>query len=259
MNEKDILLSHIFDLKDKCADNSMMTFSNFMSVEEISIINQTQKSHSKYVNTFYFGGYSDAERCITVFLPKFLEVEDIQDYFLNNEQDNPLCLIDIVKDKFCELSHRDYLGSLMGLGIKREMIGDITVKENGCYVFCLKSISNFICENLKRIGRGAVQCSIVNINDYKLKEQKIKRQVLSVTSLRADNFIASAFNFSRAKSVEFIKKGIVFINSAQCLKNDFLLKPGDKVVLRGKGKVVFSEVLGESKKGKLRIEVLIYI
>ncbi len=259
MNEKDILLSHALDLKEKCADNSIITNTNFLSIDEVSIVKATDKTLSQFCDVFYYGGYENAERCVAVFTPKFLEIDSIDAYFSENSDENPICLIKIIKDKFCVLSHRDYLGSLMGLGIKRETLGDIVVSDDGCYVFALKSISKYICENLKRIGRGTVECQILDVSQFVFSEQNIKEEFFFVTSLRIDNFLSSVFNLSRTQSTEYLKKGVVFINSAECLKKDFMLKQGDKVVLRGKGKVVFKEIVGESKKGRLRISVTKFI
>lgn len=259
MNEKDILLSHTLDLKEKCADNSIITNTNFLSIDEISIVKTTDKTFLNFCDVFYYGGYETAERCVAVFTPKFLELESIEDYFNETPDENPLCLIKITKDKFCTLSHRDYLGSLMGLGIKREMIGDIVVSDDGCCVFALKSISRYICENLERIGRGSVECHILNVSDFISSEQNIKEEFFFVSSLRLDVFLSSVFNLSRTQSAEYLKKGVVFVNSAECVKKDFMLKQGDKIVLRGKGKVVFKEVVGESKKGRLRISVIKYV
>ncbi len=119
MNEKEILLSHVADLKEKAADESVVTSSNFLSADEISIISSLGKIMNKYVDTFYFGGYDDAERCVAVFVPRFYGCENIDEFLSENPEFSPICMIKVIKDKFCTLSHRDYLGSLMGLGIKR--------------------------------------------------------------------------------------------------------------------------------------------
>ncbi len=259
MNEKDILLSHTLDLKEKCADNSVVISTNFLSVDEVSVVKTTDKTLSQFCDAFYYGGYENAERCVAVFTPKFLEIDSIDMYLRENSDENPICLIKITKDKFCCLSHRDYLGSLMGLGIKREMIGDIVVCDDGCYLFVLKSISKYICENLKRIGRGTVECQTLDVSEFVYNQQSISEENFFVTSLRIDNFLSAVFNLSRTQSAEYLKKGVVFVNSAECLKKDFMLKQGDKIVLRGKGKVVFKEIAGESKKGRLRISVIKYI
>ena len=80
MNDKDILISHALDMKEKCADNSVITHTNFMSLEELSTVKVAEKQFSEYTDTYYYGGYDDAERCIALFVPKFYSVTDIEEY-----------------------------------------------------------------------------------------------------------------------------------------------------------------------------------
>lgn len=260
MNEKEYLISHILDLKEKCADESIITSTNFLSVDELSEALKTERINNQFVDTFYFGGYDDAERKVMVFVPKFYEIkkEAISD-FLDDNSANPLVALKVIKDKFTSLSHRDYLGALMGLGIKREMIGDIIVDNDGCILFCLKSISEFICNNLIQAGRGQLTVRLCDTDYLRFAESKTEICFLSVASMRIDCLVAAAFKLSRNNAVEYITQGLVFVNSEQVLKADFILKQGDKLVLRGKGKTVIDEIIGESKKGRLHINIKKYI
>ncbi len=151
MTEKEKIISHILDLKEKCATESVIVSSNFLSVDEISTVIKTERVNNKYVDTFYYGGYNDADRKIIVFVPKFYGVDEsgLAEFLIGNDY-NPLQIINVNKDKFSVLSHRDYLGALMGLGVKREVLGDIVLNDNGCRIFCLKSIAPFIAENMKQ-------------------------------------------------------------------------------------------------------------
>lgn len=259
MNEKDILISHALDMKEKCADNSLITSTNFMSLDEISTVKGAERQFSQYADTFYYGGYDDAERRIALFAPKFLGITDIESYLRDNEDENPICILRLKKDKFTTLSHRDYLGAMMGLGIKREMTGDIKVSDEGAEVFCLKSIALFLSENLKKSGRGSLVGEIVSVGEMKQGSEKTEIKFYSVASLRLDTVISAVFNLSRGTAAEAINKGIVYVNSAQCLKNDFILKQGDKIVLRGKGKAVLDEIIGENKKGRIHINIKRYL
>lgn len=259
MNEKDILISHALDMKEKCADNSVITSTNFMSLDEISTVKTVGRELSQYVDTFYYGGYDDAERCISIFVPKFMDITDIEEYLRENEDENPMCILRLKKDKFTLLSHRDYLGAIMGLGIKREMTGDIKVSDEGAEVFCLKSIAAFLSENLKKTGRGSVEGEIVSVGEMKQGTEKTEIRFYSVASLRLDTVVSAVFNLSRGTAAEAVSKGVVYVNSSQCLKNDFMLKQGDKIVLRGKGKAVLDEIIGENKKGRIHINIKRYI
>lgn len=259
MNDKDILISHAQDKKKQAYDNSMITNTNFLTMEERTWLAPSERELSSDIRTYYYGGYEDAERTIAVFVPAFYEIaSDIDEYFDENPRDNPLALIKLTKDKFTSLSHRDYLGALMGLGIKREMLGDIITTDTGCYIFCLKSIVKYICENLNKSGRGTVTCKVCALKDLIIGEEKSETVFLSVASMRLDNVVAAAFNLSRSVAVEAINKGIVYVNSLQVQKTDMSIKQGDRIVLRGKGKVLISELAGQSKKGRLHIYIKKY-
>ena len=259
MNEKEILISRGRDLKERSADLSVITHTNFLSVDERSTLAVIERENNKFVDTFYYGGFDDAERTVAVFVPCFYEVQNITEYLNDNADENPLALIEITKDKFTTMSHRDYLGSLMALGIKREMLGDIIVSEKGCHIFCLKSIAGFITENLTRTGRGSVYCRIVDVEDLPKSEDNGKEIFASVASMRLDCVVSAAFSLSRNAACECINKGVVYVNSVQCFKTDYLLPEGAKIVLRGKGKAVISEQTGFSKKGRIHLLIKRYL
>ncbi len=258
MNEKEILLSHSRDLKMRSSENSMITSTAFLTPEERSTLAQIERENNKYVNTFYFGGYEDAERTVAIFVPIFFEFEDVGSFFSENPDENPLALIRLTKDRFTKMTHRDYLGALMSLGIKRELMGDIIVDEGGAYVFVLKSIGEYICENLKKAARGSVKCEVIPFSELCLSEDNGKVEFASVSSLRLDSVIAAAFNLSRKSASEYITKGLVYVGGVQNFKSDFSLKEKDKLVIRGKGKSVINKIIGETKKGRIHLEIKRY-
>lgn len=255
MDEKALLISRCLDAKKKALDSYMITSTFFLSAEERSLASSIEREYNSEISTFYYGGFSEAERVVAVFVPSVFGVEDIEKYFAENPDDCPFCLLKVSKDRFSSLNHRDYLGSLMGLGIKRETVGDITVREDCTYIFVLKNVSRYICENLLKVGRGTVKCEICHSSEFVYDEGKTETVFASVSSLRLDSVLSSAFNLSRANSSLAISSGVVYVNSLQILKNDYILKQGDKIVLRGKGKVILEEIIGESKKGRIHINI----
>ena len=257
MNDKELLLSRVLDKANECEKNLMITNTGFLSIDERSYIQAFKRSTLNYVNMHFYGGYEDAERTIAVFVPSYYyEIDDnICAHFCNFSDDNPIAAVRRKKDRFSVLSHRDYLGSLMGLGIKREMIGDIIIGTDGAYVFCIKSIAGYICDNLNKIGRGTIICDIVDISDVKISDGRTEIKFHSVASLRLDNILAAGFNVGRSDCTEAIKKGLVFVNSESCIKPDINIKEGDKIVFRGKGKIVLDNIIGENKKGRIHINI----
>ncbi len=260
MNERDALISHALDLKEKAATESYITYTNFLSADELSELIKTEKINNRYVDTFYYGGCAEAERKIAVFVPAYFEADaDSVSELLSENGYTPVQLLKIQKDRFSELSHRDYLGAVMSLGIKREMIGDIIVTDDGCDLFCTDSVSNYICENLKQAGRGQLTVRKAPLSESVANSVKTETAFVSVASMRLDCLVAVAFKLSRNNAVTGISQGYVYVNGEQILKRDFILKSGDKLVFRGKGKTLIDEVVGASKKGRLHINIKKYI
>lgn len=198
------------------------------------------------VRTLFYGGYEDAERVIMVNMPDYADLE----------RDNPLCIIRATKASGSrELTHRDYLGSLLGLGLKREMVGDIMVRDDGADIIVLAEIADFIVMNYYKAGRTNLSVTQLPISELLLQEHKVTVVTDTVASLRLDSVIASAFGLSRGKSAEAITRGLVFVNNMEITKTDLQLSEGDKLTLRGKGKAVLSEVGGKSRKDRQYITI----
>ena len=152
----------------------------------------------------------------------------------------------------------DYLGSLLGLGIKREKTGDIIVRDDGADIVICEELAEFISLNYDKAGRTSLSVEILPIGDLKVAEKSFSEREDTVASLRLDNIISSAFGISRSKAAEAIKKGIVFVNNTECLKIDKDVFEGDKLVLRGRGKAYLTEIGGTSRKGRVYVKFRVY-
>ncbi len=198
------------------------------------------------VRTLFYGGYEDAERVILINLPDYARLAD----------NNPLTVIRACKaEGGRELTHRDYLGSLVGLGIKRELLGDILVREDGADIIVLSDIAEFILSNYCKAGRTALSLSQHHISELIVPKVKRTRITDTVASLRLDSVTASAFGLARGKAAEAIGGGIVFVNHLEVTKPDFQVKEGDKITLRGKGKACLTEIGGRSRKDRVYITI----
>lgn len=205
----------------------------------------------KAENYVFFGGYADAERKCVVFLPDYYTEDDIND-------EPSLCDINYIEasvDKFNEktanFSHRDVLGSLMGLGIERHLIGDI-VADGGHAVFAVKSkIVPFINENLIKISRYPVTITVYDKYEMTPKQDCVSDSD-TVASMRLDAVISSIFSVSRSAACDAINGGLVGVNGIAVIKPDRTVNEGDKLSLRGKGKAIIDSVGGFSKKGRIR-------
>ena len=154
-----------------------------------------------------------------------------------------------------ELTHRDNQGSLVGLGIRRELLGDILVREDGADIIALADIAEFILMNYYKAGRTNLSLSQHTISELIVPQQKRTTITDTVASLRLDSVIASAFGLSRGKAAEAIGRGIVFVNHVEVTKPDFQVSEGDKLTLRGKGKACLLEVGGRSRKDRQYITI----
>lgn len=254
--EDKILLARMEDLSRQCEQQYMITSSDFLDMRQISLV-KSQFRFDKRLQ--FYGGFDDAERCIAVFVPEYID-GDIGKYFSENEEENPVeCLRITVPKGSRKLSHRDYLGSVTGMGIRREKTGDILVREDGADMFVLKEISDYLLFNYEKAGRTSLKVSSVPAGNAYIPVQNFRTVTDTVASLRLDSVLASAFGMSRANAAEAIRRGIVFVNSSQEERPDFKVSDGDRLVIRGKGKARLLETGGRSRKDRIYIKVQKYL
>ena len=246
MTDEELLFSLVTDKMNSCRDNYMITNTNFLDAyQQSKMLKYIQRNCS--VSFEMYGGFPDAERKIIVFLPDYAQNVN---YFDVNPVDNPISCLKIKKDGFSTLSHRDYLGAIMGLGIKREMIGDIAISDDGCSVAIIKSLLGYVINNLSSVGRGSVKVTeSPDFSDF-IKEEHFESKRCYVSSMRADSVIAAAFSLSRGVAAEKIQRGEVFINGLEVSKPDSHVSFGSKLVIHGKGKAIIDEDAGMTKKGR---------
>lgn len=251
MNNEQILKGRISDLAKSAYHQNVYKYSQFLTPEELTMAKELSSSLS-YITMRDFGGHPLSERRILCF-----GSEEEFGY----PENYPITIIRIspLIEKFSDtLSHRDYLGALMNLGVKRETLGDIMIKEPVAYVFCLTSISEYIVENLTKIKHTHVKCEITDVDIPDLKPT-LKDEEFPVASLRLDGIIANLTKSSRKETLQFFENKLVTLNGNITGRNSILLKEGDTFSVRGYGKFIFIGVKGNTKKGKLFIHVKRYV
>lgn len=241
----------------------MITNSEFLDMHERSIVSQIRLEYAD-VKMLFYGVFEDAERTVAVFLPEYIEAEnsaEIEAYFEENPDDSPVNVIRLEKDRFSPaLTHRDYLGALMGLGIRRDMTGDITVDENGCNVAVLSKIAPFVAANMSKAGRGTLKAEIIPVSQAKNASKSAGvPDSFTVSSMRLDSVVKNAFRVSRGDAVSAIESGIVFVNDTECTKPDKKVCEGDKIVLRRKGRIIINDCSSVSKKGRTIVEITKFV
>lgn len=250
MEAEELLKKRFRELARKCYQQNQYTFTGFLSLADLSCFYEIEKEIS-YVPYTIWGGSDLSERVMI----RFGSEEE-----LGYEEAFPIACIEIkpLMAKFADaLSHRDFLGALMNLGIERSTLGDILIADNVGYLFCIESMADFIVENLVKVKHTSVMCSRAKeapeLTDKDKQEVKIQ-----ISSERIDSVLAKVYRLSRSDAVELFRQKKVFVNGRLCENNSQLLKDKDVVSARGCGKFEYSGQLGVSKKGKLNVSVLCY-
>lgn len=163
------------------------------------------------------------------------------------------------KSKFKELKHKDYLGSIMALGVKRSLFGDLVVKGDACFVPMASSVSQYVQDNLTAIGNCPCSIDRVNINSEDIPKIEFEEKIIIVTSLRLDNVIPSICNMSRAKGTDLISNGSVLLNYLICNRKDKLIEMKDTITIRGFGKYKVNSIEGETSKGRIKLLIGKYV
>ncbi len=249
--EEELFRKRLSELANKSYSNSQYLFTGFLSMFELDIYYRMERELS-YVPVTVFGGTNDCERVMLRFGD-----EELCGY----DESFPIACIEILPlvEKFAqELSHRDYLGALMNLGIERSTLGDIVIDGKGAFLFCNEKLADYIIENLDKVRHNSVKCRIAD----KIPESTItnlERKNVQVSAERADSIIAKVYNISRSESVELFRAKKIFINGRLNENNSGQLKPLDKVSVRGYGRFMYQGILNETRKGKLNVAVDIYV
>lgn len=258
-----LLLARLDDKARQCSENSMITNSDFLDMHSRSLAAEMRLNYPD-VRMIFYGVFDGAERCVAVFLPEYIEAENTDElaaYFEENPLDNPLVVIEVEKDRFSpDLSHRDYLGSLMGLGIRRELTGDINVEKSGCKMAVISKIAPFITENMDKAGRGTLKAKIIPAKQASdgAKPTGVADS-FTVSSMRLDSVVKNAFRVSRTEAANAVEGGTVFVNDVECLKPDKKITAGDKIVFRRKGRIIVNDCSSVSKKGRIIVEITRFV
>ena len=252
--EKDdkILLSQVLDKIETCENKNKIQNTAFLDLAQIELV-QKFINKLKIENYISYGGFEQAERKIFVFYPEKFNPEVVTKNISNIVQ---IVRIQVPNDLKGKYTHRDYLGAVIKLGVKREKIGDIIVDENGADIIIDKDISKFLLENLGGLTRFSK--SIITLQNIKnLRTVEIRKQEIEiiVSSLRMDNIISELARCSRNKAIDIINMERVFVNFQCETKKTKQIKIGDMITIRGKGRFYIKELVGRTKSGRTIIKI----
>lgn len=261
IKEDRMLLSFLADKARQCENRGMISSTGFLDLRQQAIARQwcAQNGVQRFA---LYGGYDEAERRLCAFFPDYVPWDGASpelSWFADNPQDEPLTLLRASHSGRIELSHGDYLGSLLGLGIKRAPIGDILVRPDGCDIVVEQAMGRFLHENYSQAGRTPLQVQLHPVGDIDISQIRFEEFTDTVASLRLDNLIAAGFRAPRSRAADAIRAGLVFADGAAAEKPDAAVGKGCRLVWRGKGKVLLSQVGQTTKKGRIFVRFRRYL
>ncbi|SCW49122.1 RNA-binding protein YlmH, contains S4-like domain [Paenibacillus tianmuensis] len=229
------------------AGQHTVKLTDFLDPRQTFILT-TLANRNPDVQIRFDGGHPGAERKRALVAP---------DYRVLDDEEMGISLIEITSEdeKLKELDHGDFMGAILGLGIKRDKIGDIYVREDGCHFLVASEIADYIRLNLSQVHRLYVRTEHLPLDKLKATETKLDEMFLSVASLRLDGIVSDVYRLSRAKVLVPIKAGRCKLNWTQEEDPSKPLKQGDVVSLRGFGRFKVLEVEGLTKKGRYRLKI----
>ena len=202
---------------------------------------------------YTFGGYEDAERKMLVYLPEYLDESALY------EKDSPCVCLRATFYQGDSLSHRDFLGALMGAGIGRETVGDICVDTGSCDFFVTAEIAPYILQNFTSAGRAKLSLQQISLSDARIPEPEVKEIKDTLASLRLDSVISSGFRIGRSLAAQYINAGKAAIDGLPCEKPDKAVIEGMKISVRGLGKIRLAGINGRTKKDRISVVIHRYV
>lgn len=236
------LLANILDKHDACRIRGHVTATGFLDLRVQGMLSNITRFFSE--KHLLSGGYEDAERKMLMFFPERL----------NPSPEECMCVLKARFTPLRNLSHRDFLGALMSLGIERDNTGDILVSEGTAQIIIKREMADFLVTNFKKAGNTGIECEIIPLSELVIPEKKVKTVTDTLASARLDSACALAFSISRKKAAEYINSRKVYVNDLPAEKCDRPLMEGDKIRIKGLGRAFFKETGGLSRKGRIFVK-----
>ncbi len=248
-DEIKLFVSKACDLYARAESTGRSFFTKFLTPLEQKIICTRFPKTGMKID--FSGGYEGSERNMARF--------SSDEYDYGYDEPYPMCAL-VISTKSKEVfSHRDYLGSVLGLGIKREMTGDIVIRDTDAVLFCADEIADYIKDSLFKIGHANVSVrKAENIENLEIKRE-YEELSLTVSSLRADCVVSALCNVSRSGASELIERGYVTLNYEILSSNSKSIGADDVISVRGKGKFCIGADSRPTRKGRIHINAFKYV
>ncbi len=250
-SEERVVLARVLDQMERAQRRSIPCATQFLSSAQRAAA-EPLLAASGHPKCLFTGGYEGAERTICVFLPDWQEAEDY-------DPGDDLSAVEAAFPPNAQLSHRDLLGGLMGIGLTREKVGDILVRKENAQVIVLREAAPILLSQFDQAGRYRLKLREIPLSQLAPVPVQVKVVHDTVAALRLDAVLASGFSIARGKAADLISAGRVSVNHRECVKGDKAVAEGDVLTCRGLGKCVLTAVGGQSRKGRVMIEIERYV
>ena len=246
--EDRILLAKLWDKINNGVRRNIPSNTGFLSPRELEM---ARFLFGEPEGLVAFGGYADAQRKMLCYFPDYMEPDFSEDAPL-------VCL----RAEFYEkesLSHRDFLGALMGFGVSRDSVGDICVTEGSCDFFVTEEVAPSLLQSFYEVGRVKIRLQKIDLSEANIPEPEIRELKDTLASLRLDSVISSGFRIGRSLACTYVSSGKAAINGLPCEKADKQVTEGSEISVRGLGKIKLYSVNGQTKKGRISVVIHRYV
>jgi RNA-binding protein YlmH len=244
-------VERMIDWLERAASQHQLRRTDFLDPRQAHIVETLVRRYPN-LHMRLDGGYPQAERQRAIIAPDYMDIQS---------QDMGIRLLSIESSdtKIADLDHGDYLGSMLGLGLKREKLGDLHVSELGCQCLIAEELADFIHLHLQQVHRVHIMTSIIPLDQLQPIIPKLQEMNLSVASMRLDGIVSDVCRLSRAKVMIPIKAGRCKVNWKVEEDPSRSLVEGDTISMKGFGRFVLTTVQGETKKGRIRLTIAKYV
>lgn len=212
-------------------------------------LSQLKELHYREIDFYFIGLNKESEKKLVAFCPKNYPKDFIS---------FPVKFFKIIKkSKFISLEHKHYLGTILNLGIKREILGDLLVKDDICYGIIIENMFEFLKENLTKINTSPVE--VIEVSETDIPESEFKEMSITLPSMRLDSLVAELSNLSRTTAVDYIDLGNVQLNYEIVREKNCKINVGDVIIIKKFGKFIIQEEKGLTKKDKIKILIKKFI
>ena len=247
--EDEVLLARVYERITLAAQRNVPASTCFLSKREQMLCQELLRGE----DFRFFGGTELSEREVCCYLPEYLD-----ESWLTGDE-GPIAAVRAVYFAGDTLTHRDFLGALMGCGIRREAVGDLCLQPRQCDLFVTAELAPYLLDNLTSAGRAHLTLTRIAPSQADRPPQTLQELRVSVSSPRLDSVISAAFHLSRGSAADAVAAGRVNLNDLPCLKPDRAVQENDTVSVRGLGKLRVLALGGLTKKGRLALTLGKYL